>query len=388
MGAEPGKRRATVPGAVATTVTGLLALQSIGCATDRPGAAAGVREPFAPQLTGTAAVPYSYTESVALVDPETACTVDTYDVKIVCVERSGRLLARFGSEGDGPGEFRRPGNLVRGVDGTLGFLDRNTFHVVTPLGVTVSETELPVSILNPISPFGTTVTGTYPASLATLSMFALTLSAVEIDLETGEILGEWRPASVPLVDECGAPAFGFPADGERPDSSWVFLGCDGYLAFTRGSGQSTVMKAPTYVGETPSERDVTSKREEMEAFSRRVEQMMGRPSSAVDVNAFVEEYAGGAKLYYLQRGQETLDSQGRLWISTSRDRDKQSFLDVYRGEEYYGTVMVRDRMIDFDVIGSTLAVLVEREIGTGDPDGVADREIDWYDIGAFEDGGG
>ncbi len=387
VGVEPRRRRATIPRAVTAFAVGLLALQSVGCATDRPEAAGSVPEPFAPELTGTAAVPYSIAESVALVDPETACTVDTYYVKIVCAERSGGLVAKFGSEGEGPGEISAPGSLVRGIDGTLGFVDGNTFHVVTRLGVTVRETELPVSmIFQPISPFGATVTGTYPSSFA-MASFGLTLAAVEIDLETGEILREWRPASVPLVDECGAPAFGFPVDGERPDSSWVFLGCDGYLAFTHGSGQTKVMKAPTYVGETPSERDVTSHREGLEAFRRRMEQMMGRPSSAVDVDAFMEEYTGQAKRYYLQRGQETLDTQGRLWISTSRDRDKQSFLDVYQGEEFYGTVMVRDRMIDFDVVGSTLAVLVERGIGPGDPDGVADRAIDWYDISGLGEGG-
>ena len=114
---------------------------------------------------------------------------------------------------------------------------------------------------------------------------------------------------------------------------------------------------------------------------------MGRPSPAVDPEGRTQEYAQNPKLYYLQRGQETLDSQGRLWISTSRDRDTQSYLDVYQGQEYYGTVMVRDRMIDFDVIGSTLAVLVERGIGPEDSDGVADRAIDWYDIRGFGEGG-
>ena len=45
-------------------------------------------------------------------------------------------------------------------------------------------------------------------------------------------------------------------------------------------------------------------------------------------------------------------------------------------------------MIDFDVNRNTLAVLVERGIGPGDPDGVADRAIDWYDISGFGEGGG
>ena len=152
MRVKCGRRRATVHWA-ATTLLGLLALQSAACAIDRTEEPRALPEPYAPRLTGTAAVPYSIATSMALVDPETACTVDTYDVKIVCVERSGGLVARFGSEGEGPGEFKLAGSLVRGVDGTLGFIDGSTFHVVTPLGATLSETELPAAmILSPMSP--------------------------------------------------------------------------------------------------------------------------------------------------------------------------------------------------------------------------------------------
>lgn len=68
---------------------------------------------------------------------------------------------------------------------------------------------------------------------------------------------------------------------------------------------------------------------------------------------------------------------------TACGRDEESFLDVYADAAYYGTVRVRDRIVDFDIIGRTLAVLVERGIGPEDADGVPDRAIDWYDISGF-----
>ena len=37
----------------------------------------------------------------------------------------------------------------------------------------------------------------------------------------------------------------------------------------------------------------------------------------------------------------------------------------------------------YDILGSTLAALVERKPG---PDGIAPRAIDWYDIGDVEFG--
>ena len=60
-----------------------------------------------------------------------------------------------------------------------------------------------------------------------------------------------------------------------------------------------------------------------------------------------------------------------------------SFIDVYDGVEFVGTVEVRDRMVDFDLFEGTLAVLVERQVGPDDSDGVPDRGIDWYDLGEF-----
>ena len=51
---------------------------------------------------------------------------------------------------------------------------------------------------------------------------------------------------------------------------------------------------------------------------------------------------------------------------------------MYEGTELLGTVRVRDRVVGFDVMGSVLVTLVDRPAPA---DAVADRGIDWYDLG-------
>ena len=77
------------------------------------------------------------------------------------------------------------------------------------------------------------------------------------------------------------------------------------------------------------------------------------------------------------------DNGGRLWIGTTRDRDAFSYLDVWVGTDYAGTVRIRDRLIGYDLMGSTLAALVDRAPG---PEGVSARAIDWYDVDGIEFG--
>ena len=53
---------------------------------------------------------------------------------------------------------------------------------------------------------------------------------------------------------------------------------------------------------------------------------------------------------------------------------------MYESAEYVGSVKVRDRLRAFDLLGSTLVVLVDRRVGPDDADRIPDRALDWYDI--------
>ena len=83
------------------------------------------------------------------------------------------------------------------------------------------------------------------------------------------------------------------------------------------------------------------------------------------------------KRNHLQIGSLAYDDQGRLWVATERDRAHFSYFDLYGGTEYVGSVQVKDRVLGYDLYGSTLAVLVERPL---DADGIGWRALDWYDI--------
>ncbi len=54
------------------------------------------------------------------------------------------------------------------------------------------------------------------------------------------------------------------------------------------------------------------------------------------------------------------DSRSRLWIGTRHDHSDYSYIDVWTGTEYSGSVRVHDRLIGFDILGSTLVTVVRR----------------------------
>ena len=58
-----------------------------------------------------------------------------------------------------------------------------------------------------------------------------------------------------------------------------------------------------------------------------------------------------------------------------------SYLDLYVGTKYVGSVQIRDRPIGYDLYRSTFVALVERQ---PDAEGIAWRAVDWYDIGELD----
>ena len=92
---------------------------------------------------------------------------------------------------------------------------------------------------------------------------------------------------------------------------------------------------------------------------------------------YVAEFREAPKRWFNVPGALAFDAKDRLWVATTRDRDTFSYFDIWTETRYAGSVRVRDRAMGYDIFGNTLVVLVEREPGT---DGIAQREIDWYDI--------
>ena len=143
----------------------------------------------------------------------------------------------------------------------------------------------------------------------------------------------------------------------------MFPLCRGQLLLfaARDDASGTLIRAPRYVLEYPSEREVQDYLESAGGFANE------------------DGFRSTPKPY--QRLPLVFDDQNRLWVVTSRGRHEGfSYLDVYSGAQYWGAVQVRHDALAVDVLGSTLVVLVDRPVGPGDPDGYPDRGVDWYDI--------
>ena len=332
---------------------------------------------FTPEVIGTVVLPLSESDRVALLaDERTACAIDSYEGQIRCVDSEGAVVGVFGRKGEGPGEFGRPGNLARGEEGTVGVHDteQGRFTVFEPSGAYVSEVRAPASYFVPLRSFGKVLSG---VSLDVMVMLdggtsgSLT-TRFDVNVATGEVVQEEASPSGPWDVACGKVTYGIPDRAE----GWVFLACEGHLIFVGGTGDATVLRAPTYLAELPDERDVARREEMFMALNRRND----RPASeSVDEN--LESYRATPKEYRLSTEHQLFDAANRYWIATQRDTHEWSYLDVYENAEYVGSVRVRDRIRGFDLLGSTLVVLVEREVGPDDADGIPDRALDWYDIG-------
>ncbi|MCY3679536.1 MAG: hypothetical protein F4Z31_12425 [Gemmatimonadetes bacterium] len=333
-----------------------------------------------PDRVGTAELPFDTRGLIALLaDETTACVSEDYEYRVHCFDRGGEVVGVFGGEGEGPGEFDMTNVLVGGHDGTVGVLDfgLNRFSVFEPSGALVTEMLLPgaaAADFIPVWRFGESVAG---VAITTFD-FALFetgagsggfMSMFEIDIASGTVV---RQEELPPVDaeiECEKVHYGFPG----PGGGWVFTACGGHVVFVSPGGETTVVRAPTYTDELPSERDIAAWTE-----SRRARGRAGVGGEAL------EQFRNTPKEYHLSWS-EKFDDQGRFWIATERDRDEFSWLDVYVPREgtFFASVRVHDRVLGFDVAGSTLAVLVERTPTPDDPEGIPARAVDWYDIGGW-----
>ncbi len=166
----------------------------------------------------------------------------------------------------------------------------------------------------------------------------------------------------------------------NPKGGLVTTACEHELVFLdhRADSLATVVPSPTYVPALPNQRDI-------DAYVERVTRLGGGMVQLSDARkeAYAAGYRDKPKKWYYGGGTSGLnfDRENRLWAATSRERDDFSYFDVWIDTEYAGTVRIRDRLMGYDILGSTLVALVERK-----PDryGIAQRAVDWYDISQIE----
>lgn len=123
---------------------------------------------------------------------------------------------------------------------------------------------------------------------------------------------------------------------------------------------------------TPAAREELPNRRDLEEHREALRSIFRAPPNETQLR----EFASRPKKAFLPGPR--CDDTSRLWVATSRDRDRFSYIDVFRGSTYLGSIRVRDRLLGFDVLRKALAVLVERRAREVDETDV--RAIDWYTI--------
>ena len=325
-------------------------------------------------LTPAASVPSdAFTSHIAAISDDIACVPDTLEFRIMCYDRSGKVHGVWGREGEGPGEFKNLMQVRRWPQqrvAVFGMTGRMT--VFEPTGEIVAEMRIPGAIMvRGID--GTTVSGLE----ARLGGGGLRL--VELDAESGAIVWERSGyTDIGANTTCGRKDPGVPT----PEGGWVFPACGNQLVFLtdRDDQNATVTQAPNYVEELPSARDVEIMRSNLESPAMQGSFMVPPPSRR---EQYIRDYAARPKEWFMGGHAMKFDRRNRLWIGTRRDHSDYSYLDVWAGTDYVGSVRVDDRLIGFDIVGSTLVTVVRRRPARG---GIPREAIDWYDIGEVEFG--
>lgn len=321
-------------------------------------------------------VPLSDDIGILLLDENTVCTTESYEYRVYCTNENGSEGTYLGRQGEGPGEFsdHLPG-LLRGPSGTLGVIDSDLNRMTVfdmRSGAVASQVRLPgVFFQGAASSFSSTLTGSSwsmqrdsSAAMRTTTQFA------EVDVGSGEVVWERVYGNRFKTDagcELSAVLEGLFAGTFSSKGSAVFPLCQGQLLLfaARDDASGTLIRAPRFVLEYPSEREVQEYLESAGGFAR-------------------EDWFRSTPKPY-QRLPLVFDDKNRLWVVTSRGRHEGvSYLDVYSGAQYWGAVQVRHDALAVDVLGSTLVVLVDRPVGPGDSGGYPDRGVDWYDISELE----
>ena len=348
-------------------IAAVLLVVSAGCdpnGAGEPGVTA--LQPFA-----SSGAPITTSADIAVVSEDVACVINSYESRIQCANRGDGAITEFGSEGRGPGEFSGIPDIERGPDGQMAAIDygesRLTFF--TPDGALVSETRLPESF-RPQQLRGDSLFG------FRMEMVGFTVSFVPmaVNAYSGEVLWERTDLAEAVGRECFSAAVGV----STPGGGLVYEVCGNELAFfaDRDAPTATVVASPGYVEALPNVRDVDAHVDVIGSLSRRPGGM-----SESEIEAMAAEYRETPKEWLLKASLFGFDYEDRLWVATTRDRDAYSWFDIWTGTEYAGAVRVRDRLMGFDILGSTLVTLVERPLGE---DGIGELAIDWYDISEVE----
>ena len=353
------------------SVTALSLVMLVPSCSDVPLASVAGMPPKI-QLVATTDVDFS--KAIVAVDSETACVLLTYSPEVRCLDKTGVIVGTFGAQGQGPGEFQSPTQLIRGSAGSIGVLDvgRSRLSVWTGDGILLHDVRIPF-MFTPVSSIGTTVFGTYenPQFGSEVAEAEPTMLA-EIAARSGEVvsLTEIRPPTPTdfgYDPECEGTIL---HQGSRNSRGEIVFGlCFRDLVFWRSTDNAIVIRQPY----SPDPLSATD-REEIEDEYRRG--LSGGPHSAA-VDEMIQMVTTSARTPYNWNRTRVHDGWDRLWVALVRDRIDHSYFHVYSDTTFVDTVEIRDRLLAFDIVDSTLVALVARKPTEGWTD-LWRPALDWY----------
>lgn len=320
--------------------------------------------------------PESQSGSLVLLADGIACVTETYWYRIFCTDPGGESFV-FGARGEGPGEFQFPDLVLRGPEGMIAVMDSDLGRLSL-----FAETGGFVNAVSSFPSFPTVFfAGRRKAVGETIVGYTFDLSMartdVEIELVTGRVLWE---RSFPLekdVVDCSTPgprdrqlSGGYAGSG----SSLLFLTCYGeYLVWYahRDDAEPTAIVRTTYVERYPTDREVAAEMQVLQSAPWQVSE---------------DEIRSRPRAWY---GPRVVDDRQRFWAvwysePSSEVPTPMSYVDVFHlttdGPRYALTLELQADVLGMDVLGDTLAVLVERDVGGLLPE----RRVEWYNVPVIE----
>lgn len=328
--------------------------------------------------------PPSLIDEIVLLEGERACVIDTYWYRVVCTDPGGDSF-RFGREGEGPGEFTDPTEVLRGPAGMIGVVDprSNRLSMFLRSGEFVASTPGLQGIPGILTSSGPSATGgTMATSFRKFGpdrRSGSSTAQAEIDTATGRVVWERTFPDEADVVNCSTPRPGSPrrqmgTGYDDGDGGLVFVTCYGeFLVWyaDRDADEPGAIVRTTYVERYPTDEDVASELRFLNSI----------PSGGFRPDVDEEDIRARPKAWY---GARVVDDECRFWAvshwNSSDVTPSLSYIDMFRltdtGPGYALTLQVADKVVGMDVLGNALAVLVERETGGV----VRERRVDWYDV--------
>lgn len=334
--------------------TTFIALPTAACGGGQGDAVAPIYVDMEPVAATEA--PESLSPALVLLEGGTACVTETYMYRIVCKEPGGESLV-FGARGEGPGEFPSATRVLRGPDGMIGVMDselRRLSLFAETGGFVDAVSGFPLGFdIGPGKMLAETVAGT------TFDL-SLVRTNVEIELATGRVRWERPFPRETDVVGCSTPGregrqLGTGYAGVGP--GLLFVACWGeFLVWYAGrdDAEPAAIVRSTYEERYPTDDEVASEMRLLQSASW---------FAGVDE----EELRTRPKVWY---GPRVADDRRRFWAvshwETAEDViPPMSYVDLYHltgdGPRYALTLQLKDKVIGMDVLGDTLAVLVEAE---------------------------